>query len=154
MVSPLGVVMSLIALPLAAFILALGYLKIVFSAVLPSAALLLGIPLSIAGLLGLLWMGSNPETRRIVLAWLGFAAVLLGVVIWPTFHPFRNLLSLVPILCIAGAFLFERLARQFDYRPALMIAVIILFAASLAWPSVRYVHTRIAHVDSRVRSVA
>ena len=113
----------------------------------------IGIPLSIAGLLGLLWMGSNPETRRIVLAWLGFAAVLLGVVIWPTFHPFRNLLSLVPILCIAGAFLFERLARQFDHRPALMIAVIILFAASLAWPSVRYVHTRIAHVDSRIQAI-
>jgi hypothetical protein len=113
----------------------------------------IGIPLSITALVGLLWMVGNPETRRVALAWLGFAAVLLGVVIWPSFHPFRNLLSLVPILCIAAAFLFDRLARPFDDQPWARIAVIMLFAASLAWPSVRYVRARLSHVDSRIQAI-
>jgi hypothetical protein len=113
----------------------------------------IGIPLLIAALLGLLWMVSNPETRRIAVAWLGFAAVLLGVVIWPSFHPFRNLLSLVPILCIAGAFFFERLARQLAHRPRVTLVVILLFAVSLAWPSIRFVHARVTHVDSRIQAI-
>lgn len=46
-VSPLGAPLSLIAVPLSAFILALGYVKIVLSAILPSLALMIGAPLSI-----------------------------------------------------------------------------------------------------------
>jgi competence protein ComEC len=47
MIAPLGIPLSLIAVPLSAAILALGYLKIALSAVLPSIALVIGIPLSI-----------------------------------------------------------------------------------------------------------
>ncbi len=42
-----GIPMSIVAVPLSAVILALGYVKIVLSALLPSAALLLGVPLTI-----------------------------------------------------------------------------------------------------------
>jgi competence protein ComEC len=47
MIAPLGIVLSLIAVPISAGILALGYLKIVLSAALPSIAMVLGVPLSI-----------------------------------------------------------------------------------------------------------
>src|SRR5690606_34101075 len=47
MIAPLGIVLSVIAVPISAVLLALGYVKIVLSAVLPSAALILGVPLSI-----------------------------------------------------------------------------------------------------------
>jgi len=47
MISPLGIVLSVVAVPLSAVILMLGYIKIVLSAILPSAALLLGIPLAL-----------------------------------------------------------------------------------------------------------
>jgi competence protein ComEC len=47
MVSPLGAPLSIIAVPLSAAILGMGYLKMVLSAVLPSIAMLLGVPLSI-----------------------------------------------------------------------------------------------------------
>ena len=42
-----GIVLSLVAVPLSAVILALGFLKIVFGAILPSVGLLLGVPLTI-----------------------------------------------------------------------------------------------------------
>jgi competence protein ComEC len=47
MISPLGAPLSVIAVPLSAVLLAVGYTKMVLSAFLPSAAMLLGIPLSI-----------------------------------------------------------------------------------------------------------
>jgi len=46
-ITPMGVPMSVVALPLVAVLLALGYLKMVLTLVLPSAALLLGLPLSV-----------------------------------------------------------------------------------------------------------
>lgn len=47
MISPLGAILSVVAVPLSAVILMLGYIKIVLSAILPSAALLLGVPLAL-----------------------------------------------------------------------------------------------------------
>jgi competence protein ComEC len=46
-VALLGIPLSVIAVPLSALILALGYVKIVLSAILPSAAMLLSIPLTV-----------------------------------------------------------------------------------------------------------
>lgn len=43
-----GIPMSIVAVPLSAVILALGYVKIILSAVFPSAALLLGVPLTVS----------------------------------------------------------------------------------------------------------
>jgi competence protein ComEC len=47
MISPLGALLSIVAVPISAVLLALGYAKTVLSLVLPSAAMLLGLPLSI-----------------------------------------------------------------------------------------------------------
>lgn len=43
-----GIPMSIVAVPLSAVILALGYVKIILSAVFPSAALVLGVPLTVS----------------------------------------------------------------------------------------------------------
>lgn len=47
MFSPLGAPLSIVAVPISAVLLAIGYAKTVLSLVLPSAAMLLGVPLSI-----------------------------------------------------------------------------------------------------------
>jgi 4-amino-4-deoxy-L-arabinose transferase-like glycosyltransferase len=111
-----------------------------------------GIPLLIAGLAGLVAMLVKRDTRTVALSWLGFGVLLLCAVIWPSFHPFRNLLSLIPLLCIAAALLFEQMARYFDRRMAI-VAAALLFTASFAWASLGYVRTRLAHVDSRVEAI-
>lgn len=60
-VALVGIPMSIIAVPLSAVILALGYVKIVLSALLPSAALLLGVPLTISANVLLAIVGAVDE---------------------------------------------------------------------------------------------
>jgi 4-amino-4-deoxy-L-arabinose transferase-like glycosyltransferase len=118
-----------------------------------SAALLpseIGLPLLLAGLAGFGLMLLKRETRSVVFTWLVFVAALAFAVTWPSFHPFRNLLPVVPLLCIAAAFLFEQAVRRFDRRVTATIVAALLFTASFGWASVRYVHTRFSRVDSRV----
>jgi 4-amino-4-deoxy-L-arabinose transferase-like glycosyltransferase len=113
----------------------------------------IGVPLSIAGLAGMASMLFTREMRGVILSWLAFAGVLFGAVTWPSFHPFRNLLSLVPLLCIAAALLFERVVERFGRLQTATVVTALLFTASFAWASVRYVQTRFSRVDSRVQAI-
>lgn len=47
LISPLGVLLSVITLPLASALLALGFVKMICAAILPSLGLIIGVPLSI-----------------------------------------------------------------------------------------------------------
>ncbi|MFL6588912.1 MAG: ArnT family glycosyltransferase [Chthoniobacterales bacterium] len=118
----------------------------------------LGIPLIIAGIAGLLWMLGKRKTRLEASTWLVFAALLLALIIWPRFQPFRNVLSLVPFFCIGAAFFFDQIWIHFQQRrikiPALVaVAGLLLFTAPLAWFTGLYLKARLGHVDSRVRAV-
>ncbi len=120
----------------------------------------IGIPLLIAGLAGVVAMLLKRKTRLVALGWIGFAALLLSAVVWPSFQPFRNLLSLVPLLCIAaGASFFDEIIQYLERRkfarhaaPVVMIAV-SLFALPSAWASISYLHIRLTRVDSRIQAI-
>ena len=132
----------------------LGY----WSAALSSGEV--GLALMIAGLAGIVWMLWNVSTRSVALSWIVFALLLVSALISSRFQPFRNLLSLVPPLCIAAALLCDRLGEYLahrDRRPAwstwLAPALILLIAASLAWPSALHLQERTRHIDTRVRAI-
>jgi Dolichyl-phosphate-mannose-protein mannosyltransferase len=118
----------------------------------------IGLPLMIAGLAGIAWMFWNVSTRLVALSWIAFAFLLLAAVVGATFQPFRNLLSLVPPLCIAAALVcnwFGEYLKQRRLAFPVWVAYVLplLVALSLAWSSARYLQARMFHVDSRVRAI-
>lgn len=128
-IAPLAVVLSVVTLPLAAAILALGFVKIALSALLPSAAMILGLPLSLcANILldivlmmdGLGWVIHlrNPST--------GWTLAAMVCVCWMIIGDAR-LIRLVPL--IHGWI--SRSIQAGDGEPAR--AVKLLRARSRAW---------------------
>jgi hypothetical protein len=120
----------------------------------------IGVPLLITGLAGIIWMFCNASTRRVAVSWLAFALLLLSVVVWSSFQPFRNLLSLVPPLCIAAALLCDWLAKYFEQRRPrsaftswLAPALILFVALSLAFSTARHLQVRTSHIDTRIRAI-
>ena len=107
-----------------------------------------GIFLAIVGCAGIAWMVARGETRTTALSWLGFAIALVGVVGWTSFQPFRNLLSLVPLICVGAAFLFAQSKSR-----SVVITVVLLSAAQLAWSTTEYLRVRFRQTDSRVQAV-
>ena len=89
-ISPWGVILSVLTLPLAAVILAIGFLKMALAAILPSAAMLIGIPLSIStdillaivmtadALPGAVWHIANPSSTWALAATLWVCWLLRG----------------------------------------------------------------------------
>lgn len=118
----------------------------------------LGAPFILAGVAGLGWMLFVRETRFIAITWIGFAVLLLAILAWPSFQPFRNVLALVPSLCVGAAFFFERIWLRFggdeaSDRRLLLRAALAVFILPFAWRSVTWIETRWGHTDSRVRAV-
>lgn len=120
----------------------------------------LGVPLLMTGLAGIIWMLCNVSTRRVAVSWLAFALLLLSVVVWSSFQPFRNLLSLVPPLCIAAALFCDWLAKYSAQRQPrsafvswLAPALILLVALSLAFSTARHLQVRTSHIDTRIRAI-
>jgi hypothetical protein len=108
----------------------------------------------------MIWMFWNPSTRRTAVSWFAFAFLLLSAVAWSNFQPFRNLLSVVPPLCIAAALLCDRLGQYLEHRHERFAfaswvapALILLIALSLAWSSARHLQRRTTHIDTRVRAI-
>lgn len=94
------------------------------------------------------------------MSWIAFALLLLSAVVWSSFQPFRNLLSLVPPLCIAAALVCDRLGEYLEHRHRrlaftswLASVLILLVALSLAWSSARHLQRRTLHIDTRVRAI-
>lgn len=118
----------------------------------------IGIPLVITGLAGIIWMLWNVSTRRVAVSWIAFALLLSAALVSSIFQPFRNLLPLVPALCISAALLCVWLGEYLEHhRPAfalpLVAALILLIAFSLGWSSARHLRSRMQHVDTRVRAI-
>jgi dolichyl-phosphate-mannose-protein mannosyltransferase len=118
----------------------------------------LGWPLAIAGCLGIVLMFCERLTRWTALGWTLFAGLLLAVFIGRPFQAFRNLLPLVPLLCIAAAVAFSQLidwARRGPHlwRYAVTLALIGSCLISTGFSSFRQVQHRIAHRDTRIQAI-
>jgi Dolichyl-phosphate-mannose-protein mannosyltransferase len=119
----------------------------------------LGWPLTIAGCAGIALMLRRKSTRCTVLSWLLFAVVLLAMFVGRPFQPFRNLLPIVPTVCILAAIAFSDLivwTRQRTYWSVHLIVPTALIGGcvvSLGFSSFRQVQRRIEHTDSRVKAI-
>jgi hypothetical protein len=110
-----------------------------------------GVLLMIAGLAGIIWMLWYAPTRRTALSWIAFGVLLLSAIVSSNFQPFRNVLPLVPPLCIAAALLLDqvRLASASWIAPV----VVAVIGFSLGWPSAVYLRARMSHIDARVSAI-
>lgn len=131
-----------------------GYWETAFSAAE------IGVPLMIAGLAGMIWILWHGATRTIAVSWIAFALLLLLGFASSSFKPFRNVLPLVPPLCIAAALLFgwlgeylKRRVRRPVIASAVVTALVLVIALSLTWSSVRQLQWRMQRVDARVRAI-
>jgi len=110
----------------------------------------IGIALMIAGLAGTIWMLCYAPTRRTALSWIAFGLLLLAAIVSSNFQPFRNVLPLIPPLCIAAALLLDRVRLASLWIVPVLVAVIGL---SLGWPSTAYLRARMSHIDARVSAI-
>jgi hypothetical protein len=120
----------------------------------------IGVPLMIAGLAGLVWMIRNAPTRLVVLSWIAFGLLLVSAVVWSSFQPFRNVLSLVPPLCLAAALFLVRAGQYLEQRFGLgalhgwlASGLIALVAGSLGWFSLLHLERRTTSIDTRIRAI-
>jgi hypothetical protein len=119
----------------------------------------LGWPLVTCGLGGLVTMLFARRLRPVALGWILFAGLLLLPLVRYKHQPIRNLLPLVPLLCVAAAILLASRqvlggALQRGRVPALamtaMAAAISIKAFTL---SSHYVRDRVSRVDTRVQAI-
>lgn len=110
-----------------------------------------GVLLMISGLAGIIWILWYAPTRRTALSWIAFGVLLLSAIVSSSFQPFRNVLPLVPPLCIAAALLLGRirLASASWIAPVLVLVI----GLSLGWSSAVYCRDRMSHIDARVRAI-
>jgi hypothetical protein len=119
----------------------------------------LGYPLVLSALTGILWMLCRPTTRPVALSWIAFALLFLAAIVSSSFQPFRNILPLVPLLCIAAALAFEWLGQQVIHQERagaaswILPALILIVASSLGWSTMRHLAARTSHIDSRVKAI-
>jgi hypothetical protein len=119
----------------------------------------LGVPLLFTGSVGIVLLVRRKNTRGVALGWVCFAVALAALYLNQPFRPFRSVLSLVPLLCIAAAIAFSDVidwARR-GVRPWLRLGVTVALiggcVASLALSSFRQVQWRMTRQDSRVQAV-
>lgn len=116
----------------------------------------IGLPLVLAAAVGFTTM-ARPRTATFApaLTWLAFAAVLLGGLVWSRFQPFRNVLPLVPLFCIAAAFAIARWhssARTGNARWTARAAAVLITLA-LAAPTAKHLYARLSADDTRTTAV-
>lgn len=109
----------------------------------------LGLPLSVAGILGLAWMLAGHRTRKTAMSWLLFGGALLAALLFHPFQAFRNALPLVPLLCIGASLPLagELIPGTFKGRLKMLAALIVI--ASLGASLIRWLPDRTRLVDSR-----
>jgi hypothetical protein len=119
----------------------------------------IGVPLMIAGLGGIIWMLWYAPARRTALSWIAFGMLLLSAIVFSGFQPFRNVLALVPPICIAAALLLDRICTYVQDRIRLHAAswigpvLVVVIGLSLGWSSAACLRTRTSHVDARIRAI-
>ncbi|HVF70211.1 MAG TPA: glycosyltransferase family 39 protein [Chthoniobacterales bacterium] len=119
----------------------------------------LGRGLVACGLAGVIAMLFSRRVRPVALGWLLFAAMLVLPLVRYRHQPFRNLLPLVPLLCVSAAVLLA--SRQVLWGvfqrsrvPAIVMTIIAAAISIKAYTiSSRYVRDRLGRVDTRVLAV-
>lgn len=123
------------------------------------ANLELGWLVVLAGCVGLVLMFRQTSTRWTVVSWSLFAAILLAPLVGKTFQPFRNVLPLVPPLCIAAAIAFASFinwTRREAPSPLGRGAAIVFATAAVvssALACVGPVQHRMTHRDTRLQAI-
>ncbi|HKP93794.1 MAG TPA: glycosyltransferase family 39 protein, partial [Chthoniobacterales bacterium] len=119
----------------------------------------LGWPLITCGLGGMIAMLLSRRLRPVAVGWILFAVLLILPLARYKHQPFRNLLPLVPLLCVGAAVLLAsrqvlRGALQ-RYRPPAIAMMIIAAAVSIKAFTVSrsFVRDRAARVDTRVLAI-
>ncbi len=113
----------------------------------------------LAGCAGLGLMFRDKVTRSTALGWSLFGVTLLTPFVTKPFQPFRNLLPLVPLFCIAAAIAFSQLIRwaRRHGRAALGLAtatvLVVVTVASSVLASRPPLQRRLAQRDSRVQAI-
>jgi hypothetical protein len=98
-------------------------------------------------------------TRSLAVGWLLFAALLLAAFVTRPFQPFRNLLPLVPMICIAAAIALSdlldwaRKGRRRWLNTVGAVAIIAGFAVALLLASLGPLRQRTARTDTRVQAI-
>jgi len=121
----------------------------------------LGIPLVLAAAAGIaLLLQRSRATRVAAISWLAFAVALAAPMARANYQPFRNLLPLVPAVCVAAAFLLARGDWWFrDRRIRQAVndwfepAAALIVTLSLAIPAWREVERQRAVIDTRVAAM-
>lgn len=113
------------------------------------------VPVGVLGIVFMLW--NTARSRAIALSWIAFALMLLGGLVWSSFQPFRNLLSLVPLLCIAAAILICHLHRRLTGAAPIARVIIptacVLLVVSLTAHAWQHIRHRMTQVDTRVQAI-
>jgi hypothetical protein len=119
----------------------------------------LGWLVVLAGCAGLALLFRQKSTRPRALAWLIFAVALLALFLGKPFQPFRNLLPLAPLFCIAAAIAISQFLdwtrRRAGSGIGVTIGILLLSAAivSSALASLPLLQHRTAHRDSRLQAI-
>lgn len=115
--------------------------------------------LVIAGTIGFVLMLRRKSLRPIAVSWILFAVLLLAFFAGKSFQPFRNLLPLVPLVCIAAAFAVISLIR-WTHRGSLRLAgysaafvAACWIVGSLLFSSLQYVQYQTMLRDTRVSAI-
>lgn len=106
--------------------------------------------LALAGLAVSLW---DRRTRVSALGWALFLVLNLFLYLRQSYQPFRNLLPLVPVLCVAVAVLFARLRERMPKPAWADAAAFVLIGLLFGLPAVRFARERAAFEDSRTQTV-
>jgi hypothetical protein len=113
----------------------------------------LGLPLVALAALGLLAGCLDRRVAATLRGWVPYLAVCLVVYGRESFQPFRNLLPLTPLVCVAAALALARAERRLR-RPAWLQGLVLAWiAVSFAAPLAVQARERGSLVDSRVQAV-
>ncbi len=96
------------------------------------------------------------RTRRIaptIWGWCALIAVSVALYGTRSYQPFRNMLPLVPLACVAVSFLYAKLENLLGRPHLVAIAGVIWILASFGVPLTMFVSARARLVDSRVRAI-
>jgi hypothetical protein len=119
----------------------------------------LGWIVVLAGCAGLALLLRQKSTRSSALGWLLFAVALLAPFLGKPFQPFRNLLPLAPLFCIAAAIAISQAVDWTRNRVGSGIGVamcVLLLSAAIvtgSLASLPLLQHRIAHRDSRLQAI-
>jgi hypothetical protein len=120
----------------------------------------LGWLLAVTGCIGIVLMVWGGEKTRIFsVGWLILATGLFLVLGFRPFQPFRNMLPLVPGLCVGSAALFVRgydLRSSFQYRAASRVLIATVVAANvltLSAASYVAIRQRMLRQDTRIAAI-